>query len=368
LGNHYLANAKALVFAGLFFSGSEAESWLAKGLHIFSQQFPEQILDDGGHFERSPMYHSIVLGDILDLYYLSGLFGSGLEGWRARFEALALKMLHWLRVLSHPDGNISFFNDAAFDIAPTLALLERYATAVGIAVPSPDLDGATFLQNSGYVRLQRGDAVAILDVGDIGPYYLPGHAHADTLSFELSLGKDRLLVNSGTNCYGQGRDRDWQRSTSAHNTVVVDGENSSVIWGGFRVAQRAHPINVSVRQCSDGSLLVSAAHDGYKRLPGRVVHTRTWCLGNTGIEVSDVLEGHFNSAVARFHLFPGHEIVQLNGLAVRVGQRTVRFETEPTTITLEPSEFYPGFGRRHENKCITVRLLEGKTQTRLVWN
>ena len=66
LGNHLLANAKALVFAGLFFSGREANEWVDTGLGILSRQIPEQILSDGGHFELSPMYHAIILEDLLD--------------------------------------------------------------------------------------------------------------------------------------------------------------------------------------------------------------------------------------------------------------------------------------------------------------
>ena len=66
LGNHLLANAKALVFAGLFFKGEEAGRWLKKGMQIFLSQLPEQVLPDGGHFERSPMYHEIILEDLLD--------------------------------------------------------------------------------------------------------------------------------------------------------------------------------------------------------------------------------------------------------------------------------------------------------------
>ncbi|MEN9780004.1 MAG: hypothetical protein RL014_1152 [Pseudomonadota bacterium] len=95
--------------------------------------------------------------------------------------------------------------------------------------------------DSGYVRLDNGPAVALLDVAPVGPDYLPGHAHADTLSFELSVGAQRVLVNSGTSCYGSSAERLRQRGTAAHNTVVVNGQDSSEVWGGFRVARRPLP-------------------------------------------------------------------------------------------------------------------------------
>ena len=70
LGNHLFTNAKSLVFSGLFFKGTEAQRWLKKGLQILNKQIKEQILPDGGHFELSPMYHSIILEDLLDLINL----------------------------------------------------------------------------------------------------------------------------------------------------------------------------------------------------------------------------------------------------------------------------------------------------------
>src|SRR5262249_6854070 len=74
LGNHLLANAKALVFAGCYFTGPEAEAWLTAGLSLLQRELAEQILADGGHFERSPMYHAIILEDVLDLVQLARIF------------------------------------------------------------------------------------------------------------------------------------------------------------------------------------------------------------------------------------------------------------------------------------------------------
>src|SRR5262249_17975544 len=115
LGNHLLANAKALVFAGAFFDGDEALDWRATGLGILDRELSEQILADGGHFERSPMCHSIVLEDVLDLVALTRVFPSAaprevVERW----EAIARDMSRWLSAMCHPDGDIAFFNDAAF--------------------------------------------------------------------------------------------------------------------------------------------------------------------------------------------------------------------------------------------------------------
>jgi hypothetical protein len=124
--------------------------------------------------------------------------------------------------MCHPDGGIPFFNDAAFGIAPDRDALEDYARRLGLGEISDELSGAVVaLRDSGYVRLARGPVVALLDVGRIGPDYLPGHSHADSLGFELSVGHQRVIVNSGTSCYGVSEERHRQRSTAAHNTVVI---------------------------------------------------------------------------------------------------------------------------------------------------
>ena len=93
----------------------------------------------------------------------------------------------WLAAMCHPDGEISFFNDAAIGIAPSPTELENYAERLGLPSIAAPGDGVVHFPESGYIRVQRGDMVALLDVAPVGPDYLPGHAHADTFSFELSL-------------------------------------------------------------------------------------------------------------------------------------------------------------------------------------
>lgn len=308
LGNHLWANAKALVFTGAFFDGDEAARWLHRGMALVQRELAEQILPDGGHFERSPMYHTIVLEDLLDLLQLAARFPQQfdtavVESWRAT----ATRMLRWLRVMSHPDGGIALFNDAALGIAPDCAALSAYALQLGVSVDDAPLQAIEALSDSGYVRLQSGDAMLIADVGEIGPDYLPGHAHADTLSFELSLAGERVLVNGGTSTYEANAERLRQRGTAAHNTVVVDGKDSSEVWSAFRVGRRAHPINVTWGEDNEG-LWLRAAHDGYAHLPGSPIHHREWRLSEHGLIVTDRIDGNCEHAEARFRLAPAWRI------------------------------------------------------------
>lgn len=302
LGNHLFANAKALVFAGLYFEGPEADRWLARGLGILARELPEQVLDDGGHFELSPMYHSIILEDLLDLLNLASAAGRAGTAPFPAWRKVAEHMGDWLAVMSHPDGGIAFFNDAAFGIAPEPADIAAYGRRLGLRAARIPGDGVTHLAASGFVRLQRGPAVAILDVGRVGPDYLPGHAHADSLSFELSVDGRRVIVNGGTSTYSSA-DRALERGTAAHSTVTIANADSSEVWSAFRVGRRARIMELTVEQ-EEEAIAVTAAHDGYRHLRGGPRHRRTWRLDDHALIVTDEIAGGAHHAEARFHLAP----------------------------------------------------------------
>ncbi|MES2353821.1 MAG: alginate lyase family protein [Pseudomonadota bacterium] len=295
LGNHLFSNAKALVFAGVFFVGEEADAWLRKGIALLRKEIKEQILVDGAHFELSPMYHSIILEDVLDLINLGRTYPSIIpDDFLDDLRIAERRMRQWLTHLTHPDGDIAFFNDATFGIAASPAALDVYAMRLGGEIISASPEGLTLLPQSGYVRLQRENVTLLFDTARVGPDHLPGHAHADTLSFELSWGDQRVLCNSGTSCYGTGIQRHWERSTAAHNTVVIAATDSSEIWAGFRVARRAYPMDLASGE-RNGILFVSAAHDGYRRLPGQPIHWREVRVGNGVVTWTDRIsseQGH----------------------------------------------------------------------------
>lgn len=346
--NHLLANAKALVFAGHFFEGEEAERWRRKGQDLLDREIEEQILDDGGHFERSPMYHALVLEDTLDLINLFRCYGrQEPDIWRWTAES----MKTWLEVMRHPDGQIPFFNDAAFGMAPDPARLDAYAERLGV---STDEEGCVSrpihdLAQTGYVRVKAGPAVAFLDLAPVGPDHLPAHAHADTLCFELSLGPHRLFVNTGTSTYETGSRRNRERSTSAHNTVVVDQEDSSEVWATFRVGRRAQ---VTKRNLgfSDDLVRIVGEHDGYRRLKGRPTHRREWRFERERMTIIDRIEGGGKHRIDfGLHVDPGWEALREAENGVRVarpngsGHCTVRFEGDGE-LKIETSHYAPEFG------------------------
>lgn len=365
LGNHLLANAKALIFAGAFFEQDEAQEWLAKGSRILRRELPEQILADGGHFERSPLYHGIILEDFLDIENIGKAYGLGaiIEG------EMIDKMRGWLAAMCHPDGEIAFFNDAAFGIAPDLAELNGYAERLRHPVQEAPSDGVLRLAESGYIRLQKGRAVLMVDAAPVGPSYLPGHAHADTLSFELSLQGRRVMVNSGTSCYGNGLERLRQRGTTAHNTMVVDGQNSSEVWGGFRVARRAQVQSLNIVETAGGTR-VEASHDGYRRLSGRNLHRRRWLLSDESLVIEDEVTGVFDRAEIRFHLHP--EIAVLEASVGKVSLRLpdgkmVEVLIEGANLFVEQTTWHPYFGVATPNTCLAAMLTDSKVRTIIKW-
>ena len=370
LGNHLFANAKALIFAGLFFLGEEADQWLRKGLKIVANQLSEQVLIDGGHFERSPMYHAIFLEDLLDLLNLTRSFpGVVPEVNVANWMKVAQVMLCWLHGMTHPDGEIVFFNDAAIGIASSPGDLTAYASRLGFQA-NPVGARVTHFTESGYVRIASRDSLAFLDVAPVGPDYLPGHAHADTLSFELALFGQRVFVNGGTSEYGASAVRHFERGTAAHNTVVVSDENSSEVWGAFRVARRAYPQKLCIEEQND-SVTVACSHDGYRRLPGKPMHRRTWQFSESALVVSDQIDGHFDRAIARFHVHPTVTISSVDAggwlLKLSRGQK-ILVNVEAGVPQWSQSHHAPEFGMRLEMQCLEVVLGENGARVCITWS
>lgn len=301
LGNHLFVNAKALIFLGAFFRGDEADEWLRTGLKILEQEIDEQILPDGGHFELSPMYHALLLEDLLDLIQIGTLFPGRVDEYQGVWANKVRSMLGWLETMSHPDGQIAFFNDSAWGEARNVAALRLYASRLGIECANPGL-GSMILEESGYARLESGNWTAIVDVAEIGASYIPGHGHADTLSFELSCNEYRIVTNGGTSTYEVNATRFKERGTSSHATVEINGENSSEVWASFRVGRRAHPSGIAF---SANSHSIEAQHDGYRYLPGKPMHKRRIVIAGEAVKITDNVSGkRVFDAVGRFPLHP----------------------------------------------------------------
>jgi len=392
LGNHIFANAKAMIIGSALFEGEESKKIRNQGFKILKDQLDEQFLEDGGHFERSPMYHALAMEDLLDLYILSENFSTGFP--KTEIKEKIKKGILWLSLMSYENEEFPHFNDCTNGIAPTLRQLQKIAKSAGIQSAPPENEedmnrlkedemklmkaehssglkerdvnllkgeGVTLLKESGFVIAQLERSKLIADVGDIGPTYQPGHAHAETLSFELSVNGHRVLVNSGTSLYGTSAERLRQRCTSAHSTVEIDGQNSSEVWSGFRVAERAKVQHVQIdNPDSVAPIVISASHDGYQRLPGKNTHRRTWKLDANSLTIHDQISGKFSKAVSRLYIHPDfachsnengtifhHEIAGTVSLIARSGKKEI-------PIVMKESTYHPAFGVSLKNSCVEI--------------
>lgn len=297
LANHLLKNAVALVFAGAFFEGAAAERWWRLGTRLLAREACEQFLPDGGHFERSPMYHAIATQDLLDIVNLLCHSPGVAADLRPRLEEKAVAALDFLGDLLHPDGEIALFNDAAFGIAPPPEVLRRYAEAVlGRPVPwqlHPQDMVLIDRPATSYFGCRRSGDYLIVDCGPIGPDYQPGHAHCDTLSFELSIGGRRVIVDTGVSGYENDALRDYVRSTAAHNTVRINGQEQSETWSSFRVGRRARPIQAKIETDGSHGVIFRGSHDGFAFSSLGAIHTREirHDAGNGTWSITDRVEG-----------------------------------------------------------------------------
>lgn len=369
LGNHLFANAIALIYSGIFFDGYRAKLWLLRGLQILEVEIDEQILKDGGHFERSPMYHSSVLRDILDLIEILELYDlPETEGVRLKCRSLMQRMTNWLDVMCHPDGDISFFNDSTLGVEVRASTLKAKARQLGCE-PVSNTNNLALMEESGFARLEHDKAVVICDVGGVGPAYIPGHAHAGTLSYELSIFKKRLVVNSGISTYERGALRSYQRSTSAHSTVEVDEGNSSDVWSSFRVGKRAKvtPIECSLNETGG---YLTCAHDGYMSLWGTrgVLHQRTWRWSERCISICDELTGTFRSAVSTIYIHPHWDInICDSKIFITHGSQRVSLRIKDGSVSISPSQYFVGFGRFEENRKVLIPFISNSISYDFCW-
>ena len=349
-GNHLLENARALVLAGCYLQGQgEADAWLERGLDIYRGQTPEQILSDGFHFERSPMYHALMLEGYLDVLNVLP-DGHPDSDW---LERTAKEMADALEGMTHPDGQLALFNDSTFEIAPSPDQLFDYTSRVLQYEPQPRRQ----YPEAGYYVYEDEHAWLMMDAGPGGPSYLMAHAHADIFSFELSLFGERFVVDSGVYEYPAGPMRQYVRSTAAHNTVSVDGLDQIECWDSFRVARRSVPHDVQWEE-AEGYVRFKGAYGGFSQLAGDgIEHRRHMDINSRArsITARDVVTGGGEHRVESYiHLHPEVDVTPVEGsvLLQRSGKEC-SIEFGQVHWRLEQGWYCPRFGERHRN-CVLV--------------
>src|SRR5262249_43805610 len=199
LANHLLKNVKALTLGGLFFNQRE---WLAKGERLLWREFEEQILEDGGHYERSPMYHAQATADFLECYSLLRAFGRVAR--KEKVESKLRSMARFLNAMACADGAVALFNDSAnAEETRPRPVIKASARIVGLdeRVLPP-----VFPETGYYLWMSRdGGEKIVVDAGPPSVGYNMAHAHCDLLSYELRLSGRPFIVDSGVHGYGGDR-------------------------------------------------------------------------------------------------------------------------------------------------------------------
>jgi hypothetical protein len=352
LGNHYLENGFGLACAGCVAEGAEAELWWRIGRAILSRELEEQFLPDGGHFERSGSYHLWLTTALLVTIELAHASGRRAP---ASWRETAARAVGWIEAVRAPDGTYPLFNDAALDASPLPDQVLGLAKDLGIepirrvVVHGNGEKGVLVLPHTGWCVVRHGAAWLVMDAGPDGAPYQPGHVHADALTFELWLDGERTVVDYGVSSYVDDEERRRTRATISHNTVEVDGRDSSEVWGSFRVGRRATGRIVEV-----GETTVTAEHDGYGWLPGAPIHRRVVRVVAGGVDVEDDCGG-----------FPSVSTIRCDaGALERRGLRVVGVGGE---VREEGGAWYPSFGERREARVFRLVGRGGKVGWELRW-
>ncbi|MFP8881256.1 MAG: alginate lyase family protein [Myxococcota bacterium] len=271
-GNHLLRDYVGLVFC------HELLGSAPNALALLRTELDEQLLEDGCHFERSPLYHSIVLQDLVEC---RALLAEAAPDWLS--ESIA-RMAGFLAYLLPEDRQLPLHGDTWHGEVDPSRVLEEAGNAT--IPPRPGLPERA----SGIVALESGPTRALLLAGAHGPDYQMGHTHADGLSFELYRGPGRVITDTGTCTYNPGPRRIRVRSTAAHNTVQIDGEEQLEAWGSFRAGRRGRG-RVRARGSSGSWDWIWATHDGYRWLRGKPLHHRLLAVSESSAIVLDWIGG-----------------------------------------------------------------------------
>lgn len=362
LANHLFENVKSLLIAGLFF---QEKKWVDRGWQLFENELNEQILPDGGHYERSPMYHSIILLGILDVVNIAVSIKQHHSGFSLSNEAIAdltnttSKMMHWLQYMSHPDGDIALFSDSALNIAPKPQQIAEYYHAItGKTAINHPTKLPVFFEDSGYAIVKFPDYYFAIDGGELGVRYQPGHTHCDLFSYEYSYQSQRFIVDSGVGNYQESALRQKARSVFSHNSVVVNGMEQAEIWKVFRVGRWIKPEFVSMNKTESGWLW-QGRYQNQLNPKKAYTHTRKLILNEHCVLIEDDINvKNIFKIESLIHLHPDSQIVMSSSeLAISINNETIYILWQNEILNAELKDWFyvPEFGKIQTSQKLVLQ-------------
>jgi uncharacterized heparinase superfamily protein len=326
--------------------------YLNRGLKFLLQEIGRQVLPDGGHIERSPSAHLDALKNLIEIRGL--LHVAAATDTPAAIGSAIDRLSLGLRTLRHGDGGLALFNGTRDEHA---TVVEQVLTQAGRVSRAP-----ASLPDTGFHRLNTGRTVLIVDAGAPPAPGLDRLSHAGTLSFELSVGRERLVVNCGAAPVGATAWVDAARATAAHSTLVIADTSSSELKP---VGLGRRPGRVTVeRNEANGAHWLEASHDGWKK-PFGAIHRRRLYMAESGEDIrgEDVIEAASPQPFTiRFHLHPSviASMVQ-DGEAVllRLPSGGWRLRAEGAKVSLEESIYLGGSEPRRSEQVVLTGMQDG---------
>jgi uncharacterized heparinase superfamily protein len=356
-GNHLVENGLALLMAGLLFPETD-ESWFSTGNSILGRTGAKQFLSDGGHYERSPMYHAIVTTRYVTACSLLAASERTAPTW---LTAMTKQAVAYLRYLSPPDERLPLYNDAVFGQSLPLTACLGYAGAVGFGaddrpVPSHSPMGG----ETGYYWLDTDHGQLLVDGGPVGPSNLPGHSHNDMLSVLLWVDGQRVLTDTGVYDYADNERRQYARSVAGHNTVQVGETEPIEIGGKYLMGARTEP--TADYEGADPTLF-RGQYETAATAPASYRHDRTILASDGWWLVRDELQGpdtETEPSVSRLHFHPEVAVTIEDSGTVRAtgsDENSVLLSVYPlgaSDVRTTTTEYFPEFGVTEERQTLEL--------------
>lgn len=335
----------------------EQSGFLSRALRFLPQEISRQILADGCHAERSP---AAQLAALQDLTEIRALLQSAQTTAPPALVSAVERMGPALRVMRHGDGGLALFNGSVEQQGPLIDLVLGQAARTGRA--------PFVLPDGGFQRLQAGRTVLIVDCGVPAAAGIDRLAHAGTLSMELSVGRDRMIVNCGAAPAGHAEWRDAMRSTAAHSTLVIADVNSSKSRAEG-LGRRPEKVEAQ-RQEANGAHWLEASHDGWLKQFG-ALHRRRLYVAESGEDVrgEDAVEAPLPQPyTVRFHLHPAvNASLQQDGEAVLLRLPSGggwRLRADGARMSSEESIYLGGPEPRRAEQVVLTGYQDGPQQVK----
>ena len=337
LTNHLFKNIVAILFASVLFNENKWKKWAFKEL---KKQLNEQLTIDNYHFELSPTYHAIFTQDLMNIY---NLLNNNKEVEYLKFlndlKQIIPETLYWCEYFSE-NGEYLKINDVNYEGCSALKELIKYAKLLGITISSKKHG------NQHYPVIKNKNLKLMMYCAEHQPSYNPAHSHDDLTSILLWYKNEPILIDTGNYCYDETEERDYSRSTKAHNCFTIKNETQSEMWKVFRIGRRSKILQKNISENE-----ISCSHNGYKRFG--VNYSRTIKKIDSGFEIIDNFESKNNKSYKiYFHFHPETNLAKIeNTLEIN---DTIRIEFQSNNWSMIETDYYPEMFQKAKKKTVII--------------